>query len=247
MPTKRGYLRRYTHLESLRSILCTKSLTLLDYQKWEDKNDSHFLGLYKKDQNLKTLLVLCLTRASERFHLWQVFGPKKERRSLRGTGRSLGCGPYNGPSQLARIGVRIRFDRSQLIEAVSKHRGVKCNDIDYMTHTRLKVLADGHKGNDPIAKLPFIKRYGFRDEAEFRIIYESKTRIAQTLGIPIPISCISRIIFSYKLNWRDFDAIRSQLRSIDGCQGLDIRRSNLTESKTWKAAGKELVRAARRQ
>ena len=247
MPTKRGYLRRYTNLESLRSILCTKSLTILDCQKWEDKNDSHFIGLYKKDRNLKTLLVLCLTSASERFHLWHVFGPKKERRSLRGAELPLECGPYNGFSQLARIGVRVRFDRSQLIEAVNKHRGVKCNDIDYMTQARLKVLANEHKGNDPLAKLPFIKRYGFRDEAEFRIIYESKTRIAQTIGIPIPLSCISSIIFSYKLNWRDFNAIKSQLRSIDGCQGLDIRRSNLTESKTWKAAGEELVRAVWRQ
>jgi hypothetical protein len=37
------------------------------------------------------------------------------------------------------------------------------------------------------------------------------------------------------------------LQSMDGCQGLDISRSNLTESKTWKAAGEELVRAARQE
>ena len=248
MSSKRSYLRRYTHLESLRNILCTKSLTLLDFQEWKDKNDSHFLRLYKEERKLKSLLALCFTRASERFHLWHVFGPKKKRRSFRGVGRPLlGCGPYNGSSPLAKIGVRIRFDRSQLIEAISKHPGVKCDDIDYMTHAQLKALADEHNENDPITKLPFIKRYGFRDESEFRIIFESKTRTDPSADIPIPISCINRIIFSYKLNYDDYRAISGELQSMDGCQGLDISRSNLTESKTWKAAGEELVRAARQE
>jgi hypothetical protein len=245
--SSKSYLRRYTHLESLRNILCTKSLTLLDFQKWEDKNDSHFLRLYKEERKLKSVLALCLTSASERFHLWHVFGPKRERRSLRGARKSLGCSPYNGSSPLARIGVRIRFDRAQLIEAISKHHGVTCDDIDYITHARLKALAKVRKGTDPISKLPFIKRYGFRDESEFRIIYESKTRSVSTQPIPIPISCIDRIVFSYKLNYRDYRTIRSELRLMDGCQGLDIRRSNLTESKTWQHAAEEVVRAARQK
>src|ERR1035437_3076552 len=110
MSSKRSYLRRYTHLESLRNILCTKSLTLVDYQKWEDKNDSCFMRLYREERKLKSLLALCLTSASERFHLWRVFHPKREVRSLRGVGIKLGCHPYDGSSPLARIGVRIRFD-----------------------------------------------------------------------------------------------------------------------------------------
>lgn len=245
--SSKSYLRRYTNLESLRSILCTKSLTLLDFQNWEDKNDSHFLRLYKEERKLKTVLALCLTSASERFHLWHVFGPKKERRSLRGASRPLGCSPYDGSSPLARIGVRIKFDRSQLIEAIGKHRGVRFGDVDYITHARLKALASVRKGTDPIPRLPFIKRYGFRDESEFRIVYESKTRSVSTQSIPIPISCINRIIFSYKLNYGDYRAIRSELRLMDGCQGLDIRRSNLTESKTWQHAAEEVVRAARQK
>jgi hypothetical protein len=246
MSAKRSYLRRYTNLESLRNVLCTKSLTLLDFRKWEDKNDSYFLRLYKEEKKLKSLLALCLTSASERFHLWKVFGPKRERRSLRGVRIRLGCSPYKGFSTLARIGVRIRFDRAQLIEAVSRHRGVRCFDIDYKTQRELEALADFHAGNDPISELPFIKRYGFRDESEFRIIYESKTRSVSTINISIPMSCINRIIFSYKLNYRDYRAIRSELLSLDGCQGLDIRRSNLTESKMWKATGENVVEAAGR-
>ena len=196
---------------------------------------------------MKSLLALCFTSASERFHLWHVFGPKRERRSLRGVGQPLGCDPYDGSSPLARIAVRIRFDRSQLIEAIRNHTGVIWSDIDYKTHEQLKALANTRTMSDPIAKLPFIKRYGFRDESEFRIIYESKTASVSKTSIPIPISCINRIIFSYKLNYRVYRAIRSALRSMDGCQDLDIRRSNLTESKRWKAAGEEVVKTVRQR
>jgi len=246
VPTKRKYLRRYTNLEALRNILCTKSLTLLDYQNWKDKNDSYFLHLYKQERKLKSLLVLCLTSASERYHLWHVFGPRRERRSLAEQEQSLGCHPYDSSSPLARVGVRIRFDRSELIEAITRYRGtVKTGDIDYLTHGELKALAIRRENIDPITRLPFIKRYGFRDESEFRIIYESKGKNIPTINIPIPISCINKIIFSYKLNRRDYRAMRGALRSMDGCQGLEISRSRLIESKTWKAAGKDVVRVAR--
>lgn len=246
MPARNKYLRRYTHLESLRHMLCTKSLTLLDYRKWEDKNDSYFLKMYQEERKRKSLLVLCLTTASERFHLWQVFGPKRERRSLPSAGQPSGCGPYNGSSPLARIGVRIRFDRSKLIEALANYRGmVRWDPVDYLTHAQLEALATKRNAAGAIERLPFIKRYGFRDELEFRILFESTKRQLPTIEIPIPIACINRIIFSYKLNYRDYRAIRDALRSMDGCAGLDIRRSNLTESKTWKTAGQEVVRAAR--
>jgi len=243
---KTKYLRRYTHLEALRNILCTKSLTLLDYRKWDDKNDSYFLHLYQEERELKSLLALCLTRSSERFHLWQVFGPKRERHSVKVVGQSLGCRAFDPSSPLARIGVRIRFDRSQLIEALGKYRGrVTWDDVDYLTYAQLEALGKKRKGMDPIAKLPFVKRYGFRDESEFRIMYESKRKTATTINIPIPLSCINRIILSYKLNYGNYKAIKDKLRSLDGCRGLDIRRSNLIESKTWKNAGAEAVKAAK--
>jgi hypothetical protein len=248
MPIKSKYLHRYTHLESLRSILCTKSLTLLDFQKWQDKNDSYFLSLYKDDRRLKSLLALCLTSAWERFHLWDVFGSKGGLGSIRGGAQPLECGPYNGSSPLARIAVQIRFDRAQLTEAINKHRGVvKFGDMEYLTHDQLKALANIRKGSDPIPRLPFIKRQGFRDESEFRIIYESKTRSVSTIDIRIPMSCIKGITFSYKLNHDDYKAIRSELLSMKECQGMKISRSNIVKSKAWMAAGDAVVTAARQK
>ena len=39
--------RRYTTLPYLLDVLVKKRLTLLNPVKWEDKNDSHFLSIYK--------------------------------------------------------------------------------------------------------------------------------------------------------------------------------------------------------
>jgi hypothetical protein len=246
VPAKSKYLHRYTHLESLRNILCTKSLTLLDFQEWKDKDDSYFMGLYKEERKLKSLLALCLTSAWERFHLWDVFGSKGGLSSIRGGVQPLGRGSYDGSSPLAGIAVQIRFDRSLLTKAIKKHRGaVRWDDIDYLTHRQLKALANKRKDSDPIPRLPFIKRQGFRDESEFRIIYESKTRSVSTIDIPIPMSCIREIIFSYELNRDDYKEIRSKLQSMDGCQDLAIRRSTLTDSRAWKKAVDGVVRAAR--
>lgn len=239
------YLRRYTHLESLRCILCTKSLTLLDCRKWKDINDSHFMRLYMEERGLKSLLAVCLTGASERFHLWHVFCPKDEGLTL-STGQKLGCRPYSGHSGLSGFGVRIRFDRSELIQAVKKCEGVTCQDVEYMTLGKLKKLAREGAWNST-AKVPFIKRYGFRDEREFRIIYESKTESLSTKSIPIPLSSICEIKFSFNFGRADYRVICDELRSLDGCQGLKFRRSRLTDSKTWKAAGDDFVRAAKRR
>lgn len=248
MPIKSKYLYRYTHLESLRSILCTKSLTLLDFHKWQDKNDSHFLSLYSNDRRLKSLLALCLTSAWERFHLWDVFGSKGGRSSIKGGVPPLGSGSYNGSSPFAKIAVQIQFDRSQLTEAIRKRRGmVQCRDVEYLTHDQLEALGNVRRRTDPIPRLPFIKRNGFRDESEFRIIYESKTRRILTINIPIPMSCIKGVKLSYKLRLNDYNAIKKQLLSMKGCQGMKIRRSNIIESKKWMAAGDALVEAARQR
>jgi hypothetical protein len=58
------FLRRYTNL------LKEQKITLLDPESWEDKNDSHFMSLYRKKKSLKSVLALCFTQASETFHHW---------------------------------------------------------------------------------------------------------------------------------------------------------------------------------
>jgi Family of unknown function (DUF6152) len=42
----KNYLRRYTDIPALISLLSERKITLLDPASWDDKNDSRFLALY---------------------------------------------------------------------------------------------------------------------------------------------------------------------------------------------------------
>ena len=102
------YLRRYTDVPALVSLLTERKITLLDPASWDDKNDSNFLALYQQKENLKALLALCFTQTDERYHHWWVFAE--------GT-----------------AGVCIRFDRAGLIKAVRKQDGIRMDEITYLT------------------------------------------------------------------------------------------------------------------
>jgi hypothetical protein len=47
----KNYLRRYTDIPALVSLLTERKITLLDPASWDDKNDSRFLDLYQGGQN----------------------------------------------------------------------------------------------------------------------------------------------------------------------------------------------------
>ena len=199
------YLRRYTDLPALIHLLRSRTLTFLDPQSWDDKNDSHYLRLYRRQKHLKSVLAVCFTRTSERYHHWRVFA--------------------HGSS-----GVCIRFSSSKLLTALAKQPNLRTGKVSYKHYDQMK------RRRPKIAELPFLKRYAFQDEREYRILYESDDNIRK-LNIPIPLSCIDRI----KLNpWIDkdmYDDVEQTIRSIGGCRNMRVARSSLTSSEKWQRFG----------
>jgi hypothetical protein len=214
MTKNRKYLRRYTDLSALFYLLAEEKVTLLDPQSWDDRNDSYYLSLYKKYKKLKSVLALCFTEASERYHFWRVFGA--------------------GSS-----GVRIRFKRSDLLSVVKEKPGLRMEPVEYMELDKIGKTAL------PIDKFPFVKRYAFRDEQEFRMVYETKTDQVSKLDIPIPLSCIDKIVLNPWLHPDLFCRVQEALRSIKDCQSLRIEHSKLIDNERWKAAGDEAIKTAK--
>jgi hypothetical protein len=103
-----NYLRRYTDISALVSLLTESKITLLDPKSWDDRNDRNYLDLYKKKDNLETLLALCFVQTDERYHHWSVFAA--------GT-----------------AGVCIRFDRARLTKSLRKRRGIRMGEVTYLT------------------------------------------------------------------------------------------------------------------
>lgn len=102
------FLRRYTELAALVNALRNREITLLDPQTWDDRNDSHYLSLYKQRKALKTVLALCFTTCPETYHHWRVFA--------------------NGAS-----GVCIRFNRPALLRALRGQGGIRTGKVRYLT------------------------------------------------------------------------------------------------------------------
>jgi hypothetical protein len=106
-------LRRYTDLPALLHYLRTGCITLLDPGTWDDRNDSHYLSVYKEKKRLQAVLALCFSEASETYHHWSVFS--------------------RGPA-----GVCIIFDRETLFGTLNKFQGIRRARVKYLSIGRAK-------------------------------------------------------------------------------------------------------------
>lgn len=131
-----------------------------------------------------------------------------------------------GPS-----GVCIRFKREELLQAVRKQSGVRLGSVSYLTLSRIRNATLKTK------ELPFLKRFAFEHEKEFRIIFESEKTSLPSLDIAIPLSCIQRVTLSPWLHDAVSPHVKRALRAIDGCARLEIVRSTLIGNDEWKALG----------
>lgn len=91
-----------------------------------------------------------------------------------------------------------------------------------------------------INDLPFLKRYAFRDEEEYRVIFRERTTPPKKTvhTIPFDISHIQKITLSNSLPDSLKKPIVELLKSIEDCNGLKIYKSTLNENQRWIAACK---------
>lgn len=107
------FIRRYTDITSLIEILTTKELTLLNPESWDDKNDSHFIDLYKEKKKLKKVLALCFSQSIPNYHHWSVFA--------------------NGPS-----GVCISFRKDGIVDAIKNLGSLQLREVKYLTLNEIR-------------------------------------------------------------------------------------------------------------
>ena len=131
-----------------------------------------------------------------------------------------------GPS-----GVCIRFKRSQFLNALKEQDGIRSGPVAYL---RLPQIREAHVATDD---LPFLKRYAFEHEEEYRVIYQSGTKKKVKLDIKMPLSCIDKITLSPWIHPALYPHLKRTLRSINGCSTLDIVRSTLIGNEEWKRLG----------
>jgi hypothetical protein len=197
-------LSRFTTLPVLLDLLQRRKLTLLDPKSWEDRNDSEIILAYKKRKKIKNLFAICLSYGDETIHHWKTFS--------------------NGSS-----GCLIEFDAQRLFSIVDQIPGVKHRKVAY------KKLAEIEKKKVKIKvdDIPFIKRWPYRCEEEYRIIVENDTAYAKHFDIDIPIDIIRRITINQQMPDKIYETIKVYLRDIKKNPEGRIYRSTLFENKKW--------------
>ena len=128
-------------------------------------------------------------------------------------------------------GLCVEFDEAKLIEALGKDDAVTARDVIY------KKIKDVTTAPIVTEDLPFLKRIPYRDEQEFRLLYQSQSVETEFHQVPIPIAAISRD------NAQSLDGGTSrQIRQgkfskeLPGCRTIKIYQSTLIENERWKRA-----------
>lgn len=112
---------------------------------------------------------------------------------------------------------------------VSKCKQLRAESVEYCTIQQLR--------DDPLDEdeLPFIKRYAFQDEKEFRIFWGSKKTSTKTYRLNVPLIAINRIVLSPWLPIEVVEHVKATLKSMPGCKSLKIYKSSLVENDQWKS------------
>jgi len=127
-------------------------------------------------------------------------------------------------------GVSITFRRHELVRAIRKTVGVRTGRVRYLK------VGEIRNRMPAINTLPFLKRYPFEQENEFRVIFESHKKL-HSMSIAIPLTCIDRITLSPWLHPALAPHVKKMLRGVQGCSKLVIARSTLINNDEWKNFG----------
>lgn len=128
---------------------------------------------------------------------------------------------FSGPH-----GVYIEFRRDELV----KHFADANVRVLPVSYRRIPTV---DTKNLSIDEVPFTKRLPYKDEEEVRAIYESQTETRATVPVPLDLACIERITLSPWLDQNRCQSLRQVLKSIPGCEDLNIYRSTLIENEKW--------------
>jgi hypothetical protein len=124
-------------------------------------------------------------------------------------------------------GCRIDFHFSALLDAIAQQSGCRHGKVSYRKITKLSVRDLSAK------RRPFVKRWPYRIEQEYRIIFESRDAADSDrveLTVPIMMSCIQSITVSQSMPKSVFDSIKKQLGPK---LNKRISRSTLFQNKVW--------------
>ena len=125
-------------------------------------------------------------------------------------------------------GVCIEFNKDKFRAQLKGINKLRAETVQYKAIDELKTSPPS------VNELPFLKRYAFKDENEFRLFWESEKPDCSIFKIKMPLTVVERIILSPWLPQSVVSHVKTTLKSIPGCEFIKIYRSTLVENEDWK-------------
>lgn len=201
--TTSGRLKRYTNLAVALDMLRNRRISLVNPSLWTDRNDQFLIEQYRQQHGYRFAGAVCLTQASETFHHWKTFADGMD-------------------------GICVEFDQTGLESCLHAPGPLQFGPVSYLRLDDVKALPP-----EQVKRLPFLKRAGYSDEREYRIIAFDRT-VREMVEVPITLGCIGRVILSPFLPTNLANSVKATIRQIEGCDKLRVIKSHLINSATWQ-------------
>jgi len=127
-------------------------------------------------------------------------------------------------------GVCIEFDKARLLKAFTNSKGFRYDEMKYRWVKTVKSTRPA------VENWPFLKRKAFKDEGEFRIIYEDPKVNELIKHVDIDLGSIKKVMLSPWLPDAVAESVRALIKTIKGCERLRVKRSSLIDNSGWKKA-----------
>ena len=123
-------------------------------------------------------------------------------------------------------GCCIEFDAQKLVDVFASHREIRSDVVRY------RKMREVERASISVESIPFTKRWPYRCEEEFRVIWEG-THDSPFYEIEIDLRLIRRVTISQRMPAQVYETIREYLREAFQNPDKRINRSTIFENKIW--------------
>lgn len=124
-------------------------------------------------------------------------------------------------------GVCIHFRQDEFKRAM-RAAGVKVEKVKYLKLEQL--VAENHL----IETLPFLKRFGFGDEGEYRAVYQNKAAEDGLKRVEIDLNIIERISLNPWMPKPIFESVRATIEALRQGATFTVDHSSLIDNRRWR-------------
>lgn len=131
-------------------------------------------------------------------------------------------------------GTCVVFKKEDLLSQADA-TNIRHGPVNYLS------LAEIKKNKPSLINLPFSKRSAYKDEKEYRLLFDSSTKVLKFLDMPITSDMINRIIINPWAPTPLYEAIKETILAIDGFKKIKVLQSSVRSARDWRELAKNYL------